>query len=412
MPGPSDERTLKTSPSSGPRVGEVFRVSLRLGLTCFGGPIAHLAYFHEELVRRRKWVTEEEYADLVALCQFTPGPGSSKVGFALGLIRGQGIMGGIAAWAGFTLPSALILFLFALGASLMTGPLAQGAIHGLKLVAVSVVAEAVWKMALTLTPDLRRRVLAIAALALALVFDGAMGQMAAIGAGMLGGLLFCQRGSAPPALAMECPVRRRIGTIALALFGALLVVPPLFLSKGEAGVLAVFDAFYRSGALVFGGGHVLLPLLEAEVVQPGWVTPEAFLAGYGMTQAVPGPLFTFATYLGAVMEPVVNRFGGAALALFAVFLPGMLLTYGILPFWNHLRKHPNAQALLRGANAAVVGVLAAALYHPIWTGGVKDSIDVVLVAAGLALLVFGKRPAWQIVLLLTFAGIARAFFSL
>ncbi len=411
MLSPSNDPDPKTSPSSPAGVGEVFRVSLRLGLTCFGGPIAHLAYFHEELVIRRKWVSEEEYADLVALCQFTPGPGSSKVGFALGLIRGRGIMGGIAAWAGFTLPSALILFLFALGASFMTGPLAQGAIHGLKLVAVAVVAEAVWRMALTLTPDLRRRALAVLSLTLALVFDGAIGQMAAIGAGMLGGLLFCQRGSAPPALAMECPVRRRMGTLALILFAALLVVPPLFLSEGEGGALAVFNAFYRSGALVFGGGHVLLPLLEAEVVQPGWVTPEAFLAGYGMTQAVPGPLFTFATYLGAMMEPMINRFSGAAMTLCAVFLPGMLLTYGILPFWNRLRKHPNAQALLRGANAAVVGVLAAALYHPIWTGGVKDLTDVALVAAGLALLIYGRRPAWQIVILLSLAGLGRAYFT-
>jgi chromate transporter len=298
----------------------VFRVFLKLGVTSFGGPIAHLGYFRDELVTRRRWIDEAGYADLVALCQFLPGPASSQVGFALGVLRGGGLIGGLAAWAAFTAPSALILLAFALSASAFRGPNAEGLLHGLKLVAVAVVAQALWGMAKSLTPDRRRAGIALAAVAVAVVAAGSFGQIAAIGLGAVCGLVLCRPGDASPDTTRSFPVSRAGGAAALALFAILLLVPPLL-----AGVLhgfALFDAFYRSGALVFGGGHVVLPLLQAEVVAPGWVTNEAFLAGYGLTQAVPGPLFAFAAYLGAMMGPAPNGVAGAGIALVGLFLPG------------------------------------------------------------------------------------------
>lgn len=319
---------------------------------------------------RRKWLSEGAYADLVALCQFLPGPASSQVGFSLGVLPGNGLLGGLAAWFAFTMPSAIILFAFALGAAAFTGPVAEGFLHGLKLVAVAVVAQAIWGMARTLTPDRARAGIALAAIAIVVIFTGLFGQIAAIGLGACAGLSFRRGEAAPISGHLSFPVSRRSGGVALVLFGALLLLPPLAVTATGSQALALFDAFYRSGSFVFGGGHVVLPLLQAQVVGPGWVTNEAFLAGYGLAQAVPGPLFTFAAYLGAVMGPAPNGLIGAAIALVALLLPGMLLGYGMLPFWDALRSLPVAQAAIRGANAAVVGILAAALYSPVWTSAV------------------------------------------
>ena len=385
-------------------VGEVFRVFLKLGLTSFGGPIAHLGYYRNELVVRRKWLDESAYADLVALCQFLPGPASSQVGFSLGILRGNGLLGGLAAWFAFTMPSALILFAFAMGAAAFTGPLAEGFLHGLKLVAVAVVAQAIWGMARTLTPDRARAAIALAAIAIVVWFPGSLAQIAAIALGACAGLWLCRGEAAPVSGHLNFPVTRLAGGVALALFAALLLGSPLLTAATGSHGLALFDAFYRSGALVFGGGHVVLPLLQAQVVTPGWVSNEAFLAGYGLAQAVPGPLFTFAAYLGAVMGPAPNGLAGAAIALIALLLPGMLLVYGMLPFWDAMRTRPAAQAAMRGTNAAVVGILGAALYHPVWTSAVLTPRDFALALAGFLLLVVWKMPPWVVVVLLAAAG--------
>jgi len=388
---------------------EVFRAFLKLGLTSFGGPIAHLGYFRDELVVRRKWLDETAYADLVALCQFLPGPASSQVGFSLGVLRGNGLLGGLAAWFAFTMPSALILFAFAMGAAAFTGPVAEGFLHGLKLVAVAVVAQAIWGMARTLTPDRARAGIALAAIAIVVVFAGSFGQIAAIALGACAGLWLCRGEVAPFSGHLNFPVTRRGGIIALAFFAVLLLIPPLVVTATGSQGLALFDAFYRSGAFVFGGGHVVLPLLQAQVVAPGWVTNEAFLAGYGLAQAVPGPLFTFAAYLGAVMGPVPNGFAGAAIALVALLLPGMLLVYGMLPFWDSMRTRPAAQAAMRGSNAAVVGILGAALYNPVWTSAVLTPRDFALALAGFLLLTVWKLPPWIVVVFLAGAGILSQF---
>jgi chromate transporter len=333
-------------------------VFLKLGVTSFGGPIAHLGYFRDELVVQRRWLDESAYADLVALCQFLPGPASSQVGFSLGILRGNGLLGGLAAWFAFTMPSAVILFAFAMSAAAFTGPMAEGFLHGLKLVAVAVVAQAIWGMSRTLTPDRARAGIALAAIAIVVLFAGSFGQIAAIALGACAGLWLCRGEAAPVSGHLNFPVTRRAASIALVLFAALLLIPPVVVSVSHSQGLALFDAFYRSGALVFGGGHVVLPLLQAQVVTPGWVSNEAFLAGYGLAQAVPGPLFTFAAYLGAVMGPSPNGLAGATIALVALLLPGMLLVYGMLPFWDVMRTRPAAQAAMRGTNGAVVGILA------------------------------------------------------
>lgn len=383
---------------------EVFRVFLKLGLTSFGGPIAHLGYFRDELVVRRRWIDEGGYADLVALCQFLPGPASSQVGFSLGVLRGNGLLGGLAAWFAFTLPSAIILFSFALGAAAFAGPAADGFLHGLKLVAVAVVAQAIWGMAKSLTPDRERAAIALAAVAIVVFIGGSSGQIGAIALGSIAGIRLC-RGEGP-ALAghLSFPVSRRRGALTLALFAGFFLIPPVVAVTIGHQRLALFDAFYRSGALVFGGGHVVLPLLQAEVVAPGWVTNEAFLTGYGLAQAVPGPLFTFAAYLGAVMEPTPNGLLGAVIALAAIFLPGLLLVYGTLPFWDALRLRPTAQAAMRGANAAVVGVLGTALYSPVSTSAVLTPHDFALALAGFLLLTVWKTPSWIVVAVLAAAG--------
>ncbi|MGQ7261746.1 chromate efflux transporter [Vreelandella sp. V005] len=384
------------------RIGEVFWAFLALGLTSFGGPVAHLGYFRTAFVERRQWLTENAYADLVALCQFLPGPASSQVGFALGLMR-AGPWGAAMAWLAFTLPSAIVLVLFALGAAVLDGPIASGIIHGLKVVAVAIVAHAVWGMARNLCPDQTRAGIALAAVFTVVLVSGPLGQVAAIVLGGLAGLLMCRDSAAVSASeSLYFPVTRRAGVVALGLFGGLLILLPLL--AGSAGWLNVVDAFYRSGALVFGGGHVVLPLLEAEVVQSGWVTTDEFLAGYGAAQAVPGPLFTFAAYLGAML-PGMAGIIGSLLALLAIFIPGFLLLVGVLPFWNQFRQWGSAQALMRGANAAVVGILGAALYQPLWTSAIIGPYAFALALTGFLLLTVWKLPAWLVVALVAIAGI-------
>jgi len=385
-------------------VAEVFLAFLKLGLTSFGGPIAHLGYFRAEFVERRKWLSESSYADIVALCQFLPGPASSQVGFTLGILRGNGLLGGLAAWSAFTMPSAIILFAFAITAAAFTGPIAEGILHGLKLVAVAVVAQAIWGMANSLTPDRERAAIALVAVAIVVFVGGSFGQIIAIALGALAGLWLCRGNGPAPTGHLGFAVSRRHGAIALLLFTALFLITPLVAAKTGSQGLALFDAFYRSGSLVFGGGHVVLPLLQAEVVTPGWVSNADFLAGYGLAQAVPGPLFTFAAYLGAVMGPPPNGLAGATIALVALSLPGLLLVYGMLPFWDALRLRPTAQAAMRGTNAAVVGILGAALYNPVWTSAVLTPRDFAVALTGFLLLTVWKLAPWIVVVVLAVAG--------
>ncbi|MEA3196454.1 MAG: chromate transporter [Gammaproteobacteria bacterium] len=384
---------------------EVLLTFLKLGMTSFGGPIAHIGYFREEIVVRRRWIDDTAYTDLVALCQFLPGPASSQVGFSLGLIR-AGFWGGLAAWSGFTLPSAVLLTAFAYGAGTLNGPIGTGALHGLKLVAVAIVAQAVWGMARTLCPDRQRASIAGAAALIILFSASSVAQIAAILMGGIAGLWLC-RGSAPtPAGSLGDLVTRRIGVFALAAFFILLAALPAL--RGLSQGVELFAAFYRSGALVFGGGHVVLPLLSDAFVTPGWVSPDAFLAGYGAAQAVPGPLFTFAAYLGAVVRFSPHGIAGAALGVIAIFLPGMLILLGTLPFWNGLRQRVGAQAIMRGINAAVVGLLGAALYNPLWTSSVKSSSDLAVVLVGYILLIAWRAPPLLVVILGALGGIAFA----
>jgi len=372
----------------------VFRIFLRLGLTSFGGPIAHIGYFRREFVLNRQWLDERSYADLVALCQFLPGPASSQVGFALGLSR-QGLATGVAAWLGFTLPSALLLFGFAGMAASLTGPTAIAAIHGLKIVAVAVVAQALWGMARSLTPDLPRIAIAVLAAVLVTFVAGSFGQILAIAIGALAGLMICRAFATAEASPLRITISRRMAGACFILFAGLLALGPLLSSIHG---FAVFHAFYRSGALVFGGGHVVLPLLSDAVVRPGWLSQASFLTGYGAAQAVPGPLFTIAAYMGALLTTPPNGAWGAILALVAIFLPGILILLAALPYWDELRRRPNLQAAMRGINAAVVGILAAALYSPLWTSAIADWRDGALAATGFALLTFAKLPSWLIVL--------------
>ncbi|KZK93137.1 MULTISPECIES: chromate efflux transporter [unclassified Pseudovibrio] len=389
-------------------VSEVFFAFLKLGLTSFGGPIAHLGYFREEIVKRRKWLSEEAYGDLVALCQFLPGPASSQVGFGLGLMR-AGPLGALAAFFAFTAPSALLLFGFAYWASAFEGPVGVGLIHGLKLVAVAVVAQAVWGMARNFCADQLRAGLAVLAVVLVVAFGGAGGQIAAIVAGGLGGFLFCR--SEPKADVHEVlfAPRRRIGLLSAILFAVLLFGLPVLSDVIVDPLLGVFASFYHSGSLVFGGGHVVLPLLEAEVVGKGLVSESSFLAGYGATQAVPGPLFTFAGYLGAEMQTGYAAWIGASIALLGIFLPGALLLIAGLPYWAVLRQTPSARGIMAGANAAVVGVLGAALYAPVWTSAILEAKDFAAALCGFVLLVSFKSPPWVVVVLLGLTGIGFAF---
>ncbi|MGD0501777.1 MAG: chromate efflux transporter [Steroidobacteraceae bacterium] len=386
---------------------EVLRVFLKLGLTSFGGPIAHLGYFREEFVVRRRWLDDAAYTDLVALCQFLPGPASSQVGFSIGLMR-AGYAGGLAAWVGFTLPSAVALVSFAYGVAALSGPLGIGLLHGLKLVAVAIVAQAVVGMARTLCPDLARASIAAAAALVIFFSTASIAQIAVIVAGGLIGLGLCQDDASVSAspLVRQIPVSRRAAIVSFAAFGLLLIALPAAQRLGAGPGVALFDAFYRSGALVFGGGHVVLPLLHDAFVTPGWVSDGTFLAGYAAAQAIPGPLFSFAAFLGAVVEPSPHGLAGAALGLIAIFLPGMLILVGTLPFWNALRARTGARAAMRGINAAVVGLLAAALYNPVWTSSVKNAQDLSVALVAFALLSIWRTSALWVVMLGAAAGIA------
>jgi chromate transporter len=377
-------------------------VATRLGLTSFGGPVAHIGYFRDEYVRRRRWLDERTFAELVALCHFLPGPASSQLGLAIGLLR-AGKLGALAAWLGFTLPSAAALVAFAYGVDAYVDPEA-GWLHGLKVVAVAVVAYALLGMARVLTPDLRRGLFALGAAAAALAVGGVAGQVGPIAAGALLGLLLLRDGDDAQGAELRVAVGRRLGVAALALFGLLLAGLPLLRAAVGGQGLALVDAFYRAGSLVFGGGHVVLPLLHAEVVVPGWVTNEAFVAGYGAAQAVPGPLFTFSAYLGTVMQVGPDGVAGAALALAAIFLPSFLLVGGLLPFWHLVRSRPRVRAALRGINAAVVGLLLAALWNPVITSAIEGPADVALAVLLLVLLGVVRLPAWLVVLVGALAG--------
>ncbi len=384
---------------------EVFRVFLGLGLTSFGGPVAHLGYFRDMFVVRRRWLGEHAYADLVALCQFLPGPASSQVGMAIGLQR-AGYAGLLAAWVAFTLPSALLLVAFAYGAGALGADAGTGWIQGLKAAAVAVVAHAVLGMARTLAADRERASIAVLGMIGAMLVPGAAGQVGVIVLGGLAGLAAVRPaavvgaavGEAGEGGGLSVPVRRRTGLVFLALFAALLAGLPLLAAATGDPALLLADSFYRAGALVFGGGHVVLPLLQAEVVDTGLVGREAFLAGYGAAQAVPGPLFTFAAYLGAVTQAPPTGIAGAVIALVAIFVPSALLVIGGVPFWSRLRTDPAARRALAGVNAAVVGLLAAALYDPVFTEGITSHTAMAIAAAAFVLLTAWRTPAWAVVI--------------
>jgi chromate transporter len=387
---------------------EVLLIYLKLGLSCFGGPIAHIGYFRDEFVVRRRWLDESAYADLVALCQFLPGPASSQVGFSIGLMR-AGYLGAAAAWTGFTLPSAILLVLFAYGAGNLHGAIGEGLLHGLKLVAVAIVAQAVWGMARTLCPDRERASIAAIAALIILFSATSLAQIGAIAFGALTGLWLCRSGPPTASGHAVVPVSRRAGVAALIIFFVLLAGLPFLRNLSSAA--ALFEAFYRSGALVFGGGHVVLPLLREALVTPGWVSDDAFLAGYGAAQAVPGPLFTFAAYLGAVASPSPHGIARAALGLFGIFLPGILVLLGTLPFWDSLRRKTGAQAMMRGVNAAVVGLLGAALYNPVWTGSVQTLGDFAVALVGFVLLTAWRAPPLVVVIVSAIGGVLLALFN-
>lgn len=375
----------------------VFLVFLRLGLTSFGGPIAHLAYFREEFVARRQWLSERSYGDLIALCQFLPGPASSQVGIGLGLSR-AGFLGAIAAWAGFTLPSAIILVLFAQGLSACGGALPSGLLHGLKIVALAVVAQAVWGMGRTLCTDAPRITIAVFAAYAALIWPHAWGQIGVIFFGAIIGLILFRTDQNQATESLPVSVSRKVGVVSLLVFFGLLVGLPLLVQLWPSQALAVVNAFFRAGSLVFGGGHVVLPLLQSATVPNGWVANDTFLAGYGLAQAVPGPLFTFAAFLGASMSAQPSGWLGATACVIAIFAPSFLLVIGVLPFWEQLRKSLRTQAALSGVNAAVVGLLLAALYNPVWTSAIFIPADFGLALIALVALMFWKVPPWLVVL--------------
>lgn len=375
---------------------EVLLVFLRLGLTSFGGPIAHLGYFRDEFVTKRKWLTEHAYADLVSLCQFLPGPASSQVSMAVGYSR-LGIWGTILAWTGFTMPSAIVLILFGLGMTHFEAGAHQNWLHALKVVAVAVVAQAVLGMGKRLCPDKERVTIAVIASVIVLLIQSALIQILVLIIAGIFGAFFLRTTSELPHEPLH-KGKRRVGAVFLVLFVAILFLLPMLRTMYPLQALKLFDSFYRSGALVFGGGHVVLPLLQAEVVPTGWVTNDMFMAGYGMANAVPGPLFTFSAYLGAVAKPVPNAWAGAFISLIAVFLPSFLLIIGALPFWEKLRTLSKVRQAILGINAAVVGILLAALYQPVWTSAIFSPKDFALAIVGFLLLEFWKLPSWAVVL--------------
>jgi chromate transporter len=385
------------------RAWEVFIAFLRLGLTSFGGPIAHLGYFRAEFVERRKWLDDPAFSDLVGLCQFLPGPTSSQVGMALGTLR-AGSLGALAAWLGFTTPSALLLVAFGYGMTRFGDVARSGAVHGLKVVAVAVVAQAVWGMAKTLCPDRPRAGVAICAALLTLVLPTSIGQVGAIAASALAGLWLVKVAAPAEAIEEVFGASRRSGAVALMAFFLLLAGLPLAAQASGSLLLHLLDGFYRAGALVFGGGHVVLPLLQAAVVPSGVVGNEQFLAGYGAAQAVPGPLFTFAAYLGTVMDGPLSGWQGGLVFLMAIFLPGYLLVAGALPFWDRLRQRTRVRAAMAGVNAGVVGILLSALYDPVWTSAIHSRADFGLALAAFGLLVYGRLSPFLVVLLTAFGG--------
>lgn len=399
------------------RFMSIFCIFLRLGLTSFGGPVAHLGYFRTEFVERQQWLDDKHYADLVALCQFLPGPASSQVGLSIGFLRG-GYGGALAAWLGFTLPSAIFLILFAL--LLNSGDtLPSGLLQGLKIAAVAVVAQAIWGMAKQLCPDILRKTIAILVTCWVLLVPSIWGQMSVIVLAALLGYCcyqskkstsitknFANTAATDTATAFNRAANGKLSAslFCLVLFFALLFGLPLLAQLTNAEAVDIADAYYRSGSLVFGGGHVVLPLLQAEVVPSGWISNATFLAGYGVTQAVPGPLFTFAAFLGASSSQAISGVLGGLLALIAIFLPSFLLVIGLLPFWSKLRHLAAVQGALAGVNAAVVGLLSAAFYQPVWIAGIHQSLHVVLALLAFAALTLWKVPPWLVVILAALMG--------
>ncbi len=376
----------------------IFLIFLKLGATSFGGPIAHLGYFRAEFVARRTWLDERAFADLAALCQFLPGPASSQVGIALGLLKG-GLPGALLAWLGFTLPSALAMTAFGMAVKGLDAGANHMWLHGLKVVAVAVVAQALWGMGRSLCPDRARASMAVAAAIVASLIPGALAQIAVILAGgIIGRLWLVPQGSLPHS-PMPFKLTKRFGIGALTLFFILLLLSPLAARESGLYVLQLFDAFFHAGALVFGGGHVVLPLLQAQLVPRGWLSNDAFLAGYGAAQAVPGPLFTISAYFGAASSQSPNGWVGALVALVAIFLPGFLLVIGVLPLWEEARRHPAFQSVALGVNASVVGLLLAAFYQPVWVNGILSAADFMLAVTGYLLLVFWSAPPWLVVIL-------------
>lgn len=403
---------MEPTPASGaarPRILaalEVLLVAARLGVTSFGGPIAHLGYFRDEYVRRRGWLDEATFADLIALCQLLPGPASSELGIAIGILRAR-LLGGFAAWLGFTLPSAILLTAFAFAVQILgSGDLPW--LHGLQVVAVVVVANAVWSMGKTLTPDRPRLLVALGGAVLATGLPTGWGQVAAILLGAAAGVAFFRDAGQGGADAghrvhIEVPIRRVTGAVVLGVFGALLLGLTILRQLVVSRPLAIFQSFFVVASFVFGGGHVVLPLLQAQVVPPGWVSESQFLAGYGAAQAVPGPLFTFGAYLGEIAAGGVP---GAALGLVAIFAPSFFLVFGTLPFWDALRRRTGFRSVLTGVNASVVGLLAAALYNPVWVSAVRGPSDFLLVLVGFAIVFVLQAPPWVAVIILGLLGAA------
>ncbi len=393
-------------PASDPAF-RIFTIFLRLGLTSFGGPVAHLGYYRRELVERRGWLDDAAYADIVALSQFLPGPASSQTGFAIAYLRG-GLPGAIAAFVGFTLPSALLMVAIAYGSPLFSTDVGSALIHALKLVAVAVVAQAISGMSRNLCPDAARAGIAFASFAFVLLIPAPLIQPAAIALSGLAGwlLLRGQTDAAPKAIRSPAVGKRLPATLALCLFAILLFGLPWLAGINENGALRLLDIFYRAGSLVFGGGHVVLPLLETATVAPGYMDEGLFLAGYGAAQALPGPLFAFSAYLGALLPFAPHPLVGAGVALLAIFLPGFLLIYGALPFWHSLRVSPHAGAIMKGANAGVVGLLTAAFYTPIWTSSIVSAPDFVLAAGAFLLLTVFRQGSGRVVLIMAVIGIA------
>jgi len=377
---------------------EIFITFLRLGLTSFGGPTAHLSYFHNEFVLKKKWLDEPSYADLVGLCQFLPGPASSQVGIAIGLARG-GIPGSIAAWLGFTLPSAILLILFGLGVSSLSGAISSPWLHGLKIAAVSVVAQAIWVMGQKLCPDKERIMIALLAFSAVYFIPTSLIQILTILFGAILGWIILKPEPIAHSSTSLTNTSRMTGGISLLIFASLLIALPLLSTLTHNHGVKLFDIFFRVGSLVFGGGHVVLPLLQAEVVPQGWVSKEVFMAGYGATQAVPGPLFAFSAYLGAVSKIAPTGWLGGTLCLIGAFLPSFFLVIGALPFWNQMRRFPKMKNAMQGINAAVVGILFGAFLNPVWSSAIFNLKDIALAIFGFILLFFWRVPTWAIVLI-------------